>query len=169
MTRVKHLSFVLALPLLLWVGGCAQKAKKAEVTAPPPPSPPPKEAPLAEAPIPQEVQEAPGLQDIHFDFDKYTLTETAKKILKANAEWLKKNPGVRVQIEGHCDERGTSEYNLALGEKRAKSARDYLVLLGVDPSRLSTISFGEEKPLCTEHHEGCWSKNRRAHFVIVTR
>lgn len=107
------------------------------------------------------------VRDIYFDFDRYDLSSDARATLKANAEWLKSQPSVRVQIEGHCDERGTNEYNLALGAKRAQSARDYLVTLGVAAERLSMISFGEEIPVCTDRTESCWARNRRARFVIV--
>ncbi|MEK6692484.1 MAG: peptidoglycan-associated lipoprotein Pal, partial [Nitrospirota bacterium] len=104
---------------------------------------------------------------IYFDYDKYNIRDDVKAILEKNAAWLKKNPGVKIQVEGHCDERGSNEYNLALGDRRARSARDYLVLLGVDPKRVSTISFGEEKPLDPGHNEEAWTKNRRGHFVIL--
>ena len=105
------------------------------------------------------------LKDISFNFDSANLSETARATLKANAEWLKANPSARVQIEGHCDERGTAEYNMALGAKRAQAAMDYLSTLGVAANRLSTISYGEEIPVCKEHNEDCWAKNRRARFV----
>ena len=105
------------------------------------------------------------LKDISFNFDSADLSETARATLKANAEWLKANPSGRVQIEGHCDERGTAEYNMALGAKRAQAAMDYLSTLGVAANRLSTISYGEEIPVCKEHNEDCWVKNRRARFV----
>ena len=105
------------------------------------------------------------LKDISFNFDSANLSETARATLKANAEWLKANPSARVQIEGHCDERGTAEYNMALGAKRAQAAMDYLSTLGVAANRLSTISYGEEIPVCKEHNEDCWVKNRRARFV----
>ncbi len=108
------------------------------------------------------------LKDIYFDFDSAAIRADAREILKANAEWMKSNPSARVEVEGHCDERGTNEYNLALGAKRAQSARDYLVSLGIGPNRLSTISFGEEIPVCAEKTEGCWQKNRRSRFVIST-
>ena len=88
-------------------------------------------------------------------------------ILKENADWLKGNPAVRVQIEGHCDERGAADYNMALGAKRAQAAMDYLATLGVAANRLSTISYGEEIPVCREHTEDCWAKNRRARFVAA--
>jgi peptidoglycan-associated lipoprotein len=105
------------------------------------------------------------LKDIYFDFDRYDLGESARGTLKANAEWLKQNPSATVQIEGHCDERGTAEYNLALGAKRAQAAKDYLTTLGVDAQRLSTISYGQELPVCTEHTEECWQQNRHDRFV----
>jgi peptidoglycan-associated lipoprotein len=110
----------------------------------------------------------PGpLKDIHFSFDRYDLEGEARETLKANADWLKKNPAARVEVEGHCDERGTNEYNLALGAKRAQAAKDYLVSLGIATERLSTISYGEEIPVCTEHNESCWQQNRRDRFVII--
>jgi peptidoglycan-associated lipoprotein len=108
------------------------------------------------------------LKEIYFDFDRYDLRADARETLKANAAWLKSNPAARVEIEGHADERGTNEYNLALGAKRAQSAKDYLVTLGVSAERLSTISYGEELPVCREQNEGCWQKNRRAKFVVTT-
>ena len=110
--------------------------------------------------------EAGPLKDVNFDFDRYDLRADAKEILKGHAAWLKANPQGRVEVEGHCDERGTSEYNLALGAKRAESAKRYLIDLGISPSTLSTISYGEELPLCREQNEACWAKNRRAHFVV---
>ncbi len=106
------------------------------------------------------------LKDVNFDFDRYDLRPDAREILKGHAAWLKANPQSRVEVEGHCDERGTSEYNLALGAKRAESAKRYLIDLGISPSTLSTISYGEELPLCREQNETCWAKNRRAHFVV---
>ena len=106
------------------------------------------------------------LKDVYFDFDRYDLSADARATLKANSEWLKANPAAQVQIEGHCDERGTTEYNLGLGAKRAQAARDYLVSLGVPAERLSTISYGEELPVCAEPTEECWQKNRRTRFVV---
>jgi peptidoglycan-associated lipoprotein len=107
------------------------------------------------------------LKDVYFDFDRYDLTADARTVLRANADWLKSNPAARVEIEGHCDERGTNEYNLALGAKRAQAARDYLANLGVNSDRLSTISYGEEIPVCKESNEACWKQNRRDRFVIL--
>ena len=106
------------------------------------------------------------MKDVYFDFDRYDLRADARDILKTNAAWLKQNPASSVEIEGHCDERGTSEYNLALGAKRAQTAKDYLVNLGVARQRLSTISYGEELPVCSEPNEECWQKNRHDRFVI---
>jgi len=107
------------------------------------------------------------LKDVMFDFDRYDLSADARATLRANADWLRSNPSARVEIEGHCDERGTNEYNLALGAKRAQAAREFLSSLGISPDRLSTISYGEEIPVCREHDEQCWKQNRRARFVIL--
>ena len=106
-----------------------------------------------------------ALKEIYFDFDQYDLSSDARATLKKSGDWLRSNPSVRVEVEGHCDERGTSEYNLALGAKRAQAAKDYLVSLGVAAVRVSTISYGEEIPVCREHDESCWSRNRRDRFV----
>ncbi len=106
------------------------------------------------------------LRDVHFDFDRYDLRPDIREVLKDHATWLKANPQVKVQVEGHCDERGTNEYNLALGAKRAESVKRYLIDLGISADRLSTISYGEELLLCKEQTEACWANNRRAHFVV---
>ncbi|HWH80428.1 MAG TPA: peptidoglycan-associated lipoprotein Pal [Candidatus Binatus sp.] len=106
------------------------------------------------------------LKDVFFDFDRYDLSGEARSVLRTNADWLKSNTSARVEIEGHCDDRGTNEYNLALGAKRAQAARDYLGSLGITSERLSTISYGEEIPVCREQQESCWKQNRRARFVI---
>ncbi len=106
-------------------------------------------------------------KDIHFEFDSYTLSEEAKEILGAVAEYLHQHPNLTIRIEGNCDERGSTRYNLALGEKRANAAKEYLGYLGIDASRIDTVSYGEEKPLCTEHTEECWAKNRRDHIVVI--
>jgi peptidoglycan-associated lipoprotein len=106
-------------------------------------------------------------RDIYFDYDRFNVRPEDRKILAEKASYLNANPSVRVRIEGHCDERGTSEYNLALGERRAKAALDYLVFLGISRDRLTTISYGEEKPLDPAQNEQAWAKNRRAHFDIL--
>lgn len=107
------------------------------------------------------------LKNIYFDFDRYDLRSDTRGTLKANADWLKENPGARLEIEGHCDQRGTTEYNLALGAKRAQAARDYLVTLGISRERISTVSYGKELPACRDKNEGCWQKNRRDRFVVT--
>lgn len=109
------------------------------------------------------------LNDIYFDFDRYDLRADARATIKANAAWLKANPSARVEIEGHADERGTNEYNLALGAKRAQAAKDYLVTMGISGDRLSTVSYGEELPVCREHTEACWRRNRHDRFVVITQ
>ncbi len=130
------------------------------------------EEPIDEAALAREAAEAAeqraksGLERIHFEFDQYVLTDGAKQTLADNAALLKAAPNVEVQIEGHCDERGSDEYNLALGEKRALATKNYLVSLGVPASRMSTISYGEELPLDFAQTEDAWAKNRRAEFKI---
>jgi peptidoglycan-associated lipoprotein len=123
--------------------------------APPTPAPAP---PAAYAPVPE-------LTDVHFDFDKSDIRPDAARVLDRNAEWLLANPDYLILIEGHCDERGTNAYNLALGDRRARSARDFLVARGVAAARMTTVSYGEERPQCIERSEECWSKNRRSHFL----
>ncbi len=107
------------------------------------------------------------LSDIHFDYNDYIVRAQDGEILHTNADWLQKNLNRRVQIEGHCDERGSEEYNIALGAKRAQAAKDYLQTLGIAGDRMSTISYGKELPLCTEHTEDCWAQNRRDHFAVT--
>lgn len=114
-------------------------------------------------------QAAAELETVYFAYDSYKLSSESREQLKRSAEWMKANASASVQVEGHCDERGTTEYNLALGERRANAAKDYLVRLGVDPSRLSIISYGEERPVDPGHDEAAWSKNRRAAFVLLSK
>ena len=116
-----------------------------------------------------EVFESKLLKDIHFDFDRYEIRPEDAQVLKDNAALLTKYPGVKIQIEGHCDERGTIDYNLALGERRADSARKYLTSIGIAPERLSTISYGKERPSDPGHNEDAWAKNRRAHLVVLSK
>jgi len=121
----------------------------------------------AETPgIEGEVSESSKLKDVYFAFDRSDLSAEARNILKESADLLKQSPDAKIQIEGHCDERGSTSYNLALGEKRAAGVRDYLVSLGVPAEMLSTISYGEEKPADPGHNEEAWAKNRRAHMII---
>ena len=114
----------------------------------------------------QSFEESSELKDIHFDFDKYDLDNNSRAILKGNADYLKHNPSLQIEVHGHCDERGTNNYNIALGERRAHSTKKYLVSQGVDSKRVHVISFGEEKPFCLDSNETCWQQNRRAHFMV---
>lgn len=132
---------VMAVACAFMVFGCAQKKK------------------------PKAAKTTEGLQKIHFDFDKSNIKPEFEPVLKANAAWMQANSGSKVTIEGHCDERGSVEYNIALGDRRANSAKNYLKNLGVADSRMSTISYGKERPVCTQHNESCWWQNRRAEFV----
>lgn len=186
------LSLLVALGLAALVaGGCANKevvkseepVVKAEPVKvePPKPEPPkpveqpmPVEQPKAEPPKQEEMQAAKAVapeanfETVYFDFDKSDLRQDARDVLYKNAEiMLKNNPDVKIQIQGNCDERGSAEYNLALGERRAKSAQQYLITLGVQADRLSIISYGKEKPAVEGHDEAAWAKNRRDDFVIV--
>ncbi|HKW94298.1 MAG TPA: peptidoglycan-associated lipoprotein Pal, partial [Methylomirabilota bacterium] len=131
--------------------------------APPTATPAPAPAP------PKEYQANDALKSIHFAFDKADIRAGDVKILDANAAWLKANSNQLVLIEGHCDERGTSEYNLSLGERRAKAAMNYLISAGIEAGRITTISYGKERPVCSEHNEACWSRNRRDHFLTKER
>lgn len=106
------------------------------------------------------------LKDINYAFDSYVISPTAAGILKANADWLSANANAKAEIEGHCDERGTNEYNMVLGNNRARAAKDYLAKLGVNKDRMSTVSYGEEMPMDPRHNEEAWAKNRRAHFNV---
>ena len=154
-------------------------AKKKEVTtkAPQKPVPPAQrkvEKPMVKPSAPekqlvQKKKEEFKPESIYFDFDKATLKPEAKEVLRRLAQWMKENPNVVIRIEGNCDERGTEEYNLALGQRRAHSAKNFLISLGIDPSRLKTISYGEENPVCFEHNESCWWRNRRCDFKIIKR
>jgi peptidoglycan-associated lipoprotein len=142
-----------------------------------PPSAPAAAAPAASAaaaapaprPEPKEFMAVAALKEVYFDFDKYEIRPEGAKTLDANAAWLKSNGSNLVLIEGHCDERGTNEYNLALGERRAKATMNYLVSQGIQANRITIISYGEERPVCTEKTEACWAKNRRANFLVKPR
>ncbi len=138
-------------------GGTQDATARVTVTLPPPPPPPP-------APSEAELFAA-NVHDIYFDYDKYDVRPDQQATLQADAQWLAAHPNVRFTIEGHCDERGSTEYNLALGENRANSVKQALVQAGVGADRIKTISYGKEKPFCTEHNEECWQQNRRGHFV----
>jgi len=116
----------------------------------------------------QAAAAAAGLRDVFFGYDSWTISEDQRQALNRDAEWMKSNPGTIVKVEGHCDERGTSAYNLVLGEKRAKAVRNYLVELGISANRLSVVSYGKERPSCLEHAESCYQQNRRGHLVVKT-
>ena len=162
---------LLVIPALLFTLGCQKKTVTQAKAPAPSPAPAPGQAPAPQQPAPAPVtpSDRSGMvmqEDIFFDFDKSTLTPAAQDSLMQKAAWLRANASVTVTIEGHCDERGTNEYNLALGDRRADSAKAFLVDLGIAASRLTTISYGEERPLCPQKNEECWAKNRRGHFVI---
>jgi peptidoglycan-associated lipoprotein len=116
----------------------------------------------------QAASAAAGLRDVFFAYDSWTISEDGRQALSRDADWMKSNPSALVKVEGHCDERGTVAYNLVLGEKRAKAARNYLVELGVGANRLSVVSYGKERPSCDEHTESCYQQNRRGHLVVKT-
>ncbi|HET7293828.1 MAG TPA: peptidoglycan-associated lipoprotein Pal [Vicinamibacteria bacterium] len=174
----------LAAVALLALGfvACGKSAPPPEAPRPvapatPPPAPPPS-APRDVVPQENEYERLKGmssdeinrmglLPDIHFDFDRADIREEDRQILARNAESLKKFDFLRVTVEGHCDERGTVEYNLALGERRSKAAFDYLMQLGVPAARLKSVSYGKEVPLCRESSEDCWARNRRATFTVT--
>ena len=160
-----YLALLLVIPGLLFSVSCQKKV----VDATPEPVVEEKEEVVVETKEEVVVYKAPDVvmqEDIYFDFDKSTLTPAAQDNLLRKAEWLRENYDATVTIECHCDERGTNEYNLALGDRRAESAKDFLSDLGIDPSRLSTISYGEERPVDPRHNEEAWAKNRRSHFNV---
>ena len=184
MRELKRLRFALSLSGVIFLVSCGSPANPpppkwttenpiastggaGKVDASKPPAQDPSSQYSLEALRKGEATTTGPLKDIGFNFDSAALSESARATLKANADWLKANPAARVQIEGHCDERGTAEYNMALGAKRAQSAMDYLVTLGVAANRMSTTSYGEEIPVCKESTEECWSRNRRARFVVA--
>jgi peptidoglycan-associated lipoprotein len=173
MRRSVRASLVLLVAgLTLFAAGCAKKAKEAPPT--PPPAPPVTQQPTTPPPTPPPTTPetaAPkfsqsDLTDAFFDFDSYALRDDAKAALDKDAKALRDNKDANITIEGHCDERGTVEYNLALGEKRAGAAREYLVNAGVDASRIQTVSYGKERPFAEGHDESAWAQNRRAHIVL---
>jgi peptidoglycan-associated lipoprotein len=156
-----------ALAFAIVVAGCATKPAPT-----PPPAPPP-----AAAPAPAAPSIAPGSAEdlrvnvgdtVHFDYDKYAVLDADKATLQRQAAWLGKYPNVKVTVEGHADERGTREYNIALGARRANAVKEYLVSLGVSAARVDTVSYGKEKPICAESSESCWAQNRRGVTVIAS-
>jgi peptidoglycan-associated lipoprotein len=191
MSRLRVALPAVGLCLALGLSGCAKKAPApapppppapAPTTpAPPPPPPPPPPAPAPEAPRPlteeelfarkslDELNAEKPLGDVFFTYDSASVSEEGRATLQKNMEWLRKWSSTRVLVEGHCDNRGTPEYNLALGEQRAASVRDYLVSLGLPADRVTIVSKGEEQPFCNEDAESCWSQNRRGHFLITAK
>jgi peptidoglycan-associated lipoprotein len=181
--RARSIALVLsAVALLLLLTGCPKRPGITVASAPPPaaPAPAPTPVPAAPAPAPLAATPAPAppapapaeeykindaLKPVYFAFDSFAIRPADARTLDASVAWLKANPGQLTLIEGHCDERGTNEYNLALGERRAKAAMSYLVSKGVEAGRITMISYGKERPVCAEHNEACWSKNRRDMFL----
>jgi len=121
---------------------------------------------LAQKNVMANLSAGETLNSVFFDYDKHSLSKAAQKVLIKNADWLKKDPSLKIQLEGYCDERGTNNYNLALGDKRAHKVKRELEVLGIDKNRMLTVSYGEEKPFCSERTESCWSQNRRVQFLI---
>ncbi|HJT42208.1 MAG TPA: peptidoglycan-associated lipoprotein Pal [Rhizomicrobium sp.] len=166
----RPLKFV-CLSAVLILGACTHK-QEAATTAPPPAPPPPPAA--AAAPVTSSV--LPGSAEdfrvnvgdtVHFAYDSYNIEEADKTVLGRQSAWLAKYPAVRVTVEGHCDERGTREYNLALGARRANAVKEYLVSQGVSTARVETVSYGKERPICTESNESCWAQNRRGTTLVT--
>jgi len=164
----------LSLLLVLGLGGCSKKQQQADISSMP--SDAASEEPIKVAdndiPVAQPVAEPSdvisgdmGLKPVYFDFDKHELTSQGRETLNANGRILKENTAIRLTIEGHCDERGTTQYNLALGEKRARAAMNYLASLGIESGRMEIVSYGKERPFMMGHDEASWAQNRRAHFV----
>ena len=145
-------------------GGTQAATARVTVTVPPPPPPPP--PPKAE--VSEEDLFSRSIKDAFFDFDKSDIRPDAEQALTSDSDFLKARTGYNFTIEGHCDERGSEEYNLGLGDRRATSAKNFLVNLGVSADRINTISYGKDRPFCTEHNEECWQENRRAHFHYGT-
>jgi len=194
-TRAAQITLMSVVLAGLMITGCAKRPATTAATAAAPapsagaPAPAPRPAappssgavvapPAAAAaaaaappprPSPKEFMAVAALKEVYFDFDKYDIRPDDAKTLDANATWLKSNADNLVLIEGHCDERGTNEYNLALGERRAKATMNYLVSQGIQANRITIISYGEERPVCAEHTEACWAKNRRAGFLVKPR
>lgn len=190
---LRRLASVLGLSLVLAVAaaGCHKKVPPPAPAPPPPPAPaapvtpPPPPPPPAPAPAPPprplteeeifarkslaDLNAERPLDDVYFDLDKSEIRDDAKPRLQKDADWLKKWTSTQVSVEGHCDSRGSAEYNLALGSRRATAVKDYLVSLGVSANRVTTISKGKEAPFCTDESEACWQQNRRGHFVITAK
>lgn len=174
--KIRNMMVLLSVVVcsMLVLTGCPKKpeeaampeAQKPAVEAPAP-APAPAQEEVKPAPAERSAAEAAGLKPIYFDFDRSFIRDDAKTVMKENANWLKANPKVKVRIEGNCDERGTIEYNQALGQRRASAAKKYLTDMGISASRISLISYGKEKPACSNATEECWQQNRRDDIVSV--
>jgi peptidoglycan-associated lipoprotein len=191
MPRTRILMMTIALATAMTVSACAKKAPPPLPPAPPPtpsaapaPPPPPPPPPPAPAPAPrpalteeqifsqkslEQVNAEKPLGDVFFDLDESTIREDAKAPLQRNADWMKRWTSTVISVEGHCDARGSSEYNLALGTRRANAVKDYLVSLGIQPNRITVISKGKEQPFCSTDEESCWQQNRRGHFIVTAK
>ena len=180
MSRASRLAcLALASAVLIVAPACKKAAPKTvpesrtpapAVSTPAPPPPAVMPAPRPDDVLAQDLDALNRrgyLKDAFFDYDQGTLRDDARTALAGDADWLKSYPSVQILIEGHCDERGTTEYNLALGQRRADAAREYLGSLGVAASRIKTVSYGKERPFCSESSETCWQQNRRAHLLIT--
>jgi peptidoglycan-associated lipoprotein len=175
MRKFPRFAQIVSVSALLLAGACTSKPE-AVSTAPPPA--PPAEAPRALPPAPPVARgPLPGSAEdfrvnvgdtVHFAYDQYSVQDADKATLQKQATWLNRYPQVRVSVEGHADERGTREYNLALGARRANAVKEYLVSLGVSTARVETISYGKERPICTESNESCWAQNRRGVTVVTS-
>ena len=178
---IRYLSAVCLIAVLGLGIACHKKPPQVAPAAPAPPPPaapapppPPPPAPLTEDQIfaqttLDQLNAQKNLGDVYFDYDKYTIRDDARGILLKDADWMKRWPSTKVTVEGHCDSRGSAEYNLALGERRATAVKDYLVSLGVAADRITAVSKGKEQPFCTEENETCWAQNRRGHFIIIAK
>ena len=170
MNHVYRVAIALLLTLAIGLGACG---KKPPVAAPPPP-PPPAPAPISEDEIfarksLDQVNAERPLGDVYFDYDKSDIRDDAKAPLQKNADWLRRWSATSITVEGHCDERGSSEYNIALGDRRAKAVKDYLISLGVGTDRVVSVSKGKEQPVCTDKNETCWQQTRRGHFIVTRK
>ena len=168
--RIVTFAFAMILAASLATLGCSSR-KQAQVETPPSPPPPtetteaPPPPPPAASQTTEPTETAAGLQDAFFDYDEAAIRADAKSALEANGRYLERNGSMNVIVEGHCDERGSVEYNLALGERRARAAKEFLVSYGIPANRVTTISYGKERPFATGSSEEAWAQNRRAHFV----
>lgn len=161
-------SFLLLITLAALVSGtvgCSKKATSDQMSSPVEEPTRPVTPPREETPPPAVLPPTVSLEDVYFDFDRFNIRTDARNALSHNAKELSDAPGVRILIEGHCDERGTRAYNMALGDKRARAAKDFLVRYGIDAARIDIVSYGEDRPFARGSNESAWQLNRRAHFV----